>query len=75
MQEKNIDLALLFKDIDYIKRDIHEMKTDLKSVSGLYVTRKEFELEIKPLKRIVYGLISIILSSVVLAIISLVLTK
>lgn len=52
----------------YIERDISEMKDDLKDLKGQYVTKEEFE----PVKKLVYGVTTLILSSVVLALIGLV---
>lgn len=48
--------ALLGLDIGYIKRDIAEIKESIKSLSGEYITRGEFQ----PVQRIVYGLISVL---------------
>ena len=53
-------------DLDYIKRDIGEIKERL---NRQYVTQDQFE----PIKRIVYGLVSIVLTAVVVAIVALVL--
>ena len=54
--------------LEYIKRDIAEIK---KKLDSNYVTKVEFE----PVKKIVYGLIAIILITVVGAIIGLVVIK
>lgn len=56
-------LAVIAKDIEYIKRDVVEIKTNVKSQ---YVHKAEFE----PIKKIVYGLVGIILSGVILAVLS-----
>ena len=53
-------------DLDYIKRDIGEIKERL---NRQYVTQDQFD----PIKRIVYGLVSIVLTAVVVAIVALVL--
>lgn len=50
------DNAILSTNIDFIKRDIGEIKDALRGLSGQYVTRVEFE----PIKRIVYGLITVL---------------
>lgn len=49
--ERNI--AVIANDISYIKRDVAEIKTKL---DDDYVTRAEFE----PIKKVVYGLISVL---------------
>lgn len=53
------------KDIEYIKKDLMEIK---KMISDHYVTRTEFE----PIKKIVYGLIALTLTGVVTAVLALV---
>jgi len=51
-------LAVLSTDIKYIKDDIQSIKSQLNEV---YVRKDEFE----PIKRVVYGLVGIILATVV----------
>ena len=58
-------IALMAQDIRYIKEDVTEIKLKLEKD---YVTREEFE----PIKKVVYGLIGLILVAVVSAIIGLV---
>ena len=52
--------------LDYIQRDINEIK---KRLEDEYVTRQEFQ----PIKSIVYGMVSVILLGVIGAIVTLVL--
>jgi hypothetical protein len=54
--------------LDYIQRDIQEIKMKLEND---YVTRSEFS----PVKNLVFGLAGIILSSVFIALVTLVLRK
>jgi len=61
-------LALISKDVDYIKRDVMEIKAKLEAD---YVTREEYE----PIKKIVYGMVSIILTAVFVALVGLVIVK
>lgn len=61
-------LETIANDITYIKDDVKEIKDTLK---GSYVTKDEFE----PVKRIVYGLVGLILVSVVGAVMGLVITR
>jgi hypothetical protein len=63
-----ITIAGLTKDISYIKDEITEIKVKLESK---YVTQTEFE----PVKRIVYGLVGLILVAVVGSLLGLILLK
>lgn len=60
------NLDVIQNDISYIKQDIKEIKD---SVVTSYVTKDQFE----PIKRVVYGLVGLILTSVVIAVVTLVL--
>jgi len=62
----NIDI--IANDLSYIRRDLNEIKHKLENE---YVTRESFE----PIKRVVYGLVSLILTGVGLAIVALVINK
>jgi len=62
----NIDI--IANDLSYIRRDLNEIKHKLENE---YVTRDSFE----PIKRVVYGLVSLILTGVGLAIVALVINK
>ena len=70
MTEENerITLVQIKTDLDYIKRDIAEIKATIRAD---YVTREEFS----PIKNIVYGLVGIILTSVIGALVALVIQK
>lgn len=59
------NLALMANDLAYVKRDIAEIKA---TVTTHYVSKEEFE----PIKKLVYGLVGLILVSVGGAIVSLV---
>ena len=63
--DERITLATLKTDLEYIKRDIADIKSVLKAD---YVTRDEFS----PIKSIVYGLVGIVLTSVIGALVALV---
>ena len=58
-------IALLTKDVTYIKETVVEIKHNLEKD---YITRDQFE----PVKKIVYGMVAIILTAVVGALITLV---
>jgi len=63
-----VDLAVIATDISYIKGQITEIKQKLEAE---YVTHDEFE----PVKKVVYGLVSLILVAVVGALLGLVIFK
>ena len=58
-------LTKLGVDMDYVKDGVREIKDTIKRD---YITRNEFE----PIKKIVYGLVSLILMGVVTAVLALV---
>ena len=58
--------AVILNDLSYIKRDVKEIKDTLKKD---YVTRSEFE----PIKNVVYGVVGLMLTGVVGALITLIL--
>ncbi len=60
--------AIMAVNIEYIRTDIIEIKCDIKEIKGEYISRAEFD----PVKKIVYGLVSLILVAVVGAIVALV---
>lgn len=60
-----VKLAVLESNMSYIKEKLDDID---KKVSSGYVTKDEFE----PIKKIVYGLVSLILTAVVGAIVALV---
>jgi hypothetical protein len=59
-------LAVIQNDIGYIKCEIVDIKS---IIATKYVTKDEFE----PIKKVVYGLVSVILLAVVAAVITLIL--
>lgn len=65
MTKSEDNLAVIANDIGYMKRDIAEIK---QTVTHSYVSKDEFE----PIKKIVYGLVGLILVAVVGALVSLV---
>jgi hypothetical protein len=65
-QQKNNDtIGIIVTKLEYIQGDVKEIKIQL---SGNYVTKDQFE----PVRKIVYGMVSIILLAVMGAIIALV---
>lgn len=66
--------------LDYIQRDINEIKADVKDIKKEYVSRMEFNEamksmreEIAPLKKFVYAIISILGVAVIGALLNMVL--
>lgn len=62
------DIAVIKNDIGYIKQDVAEIK---RMQQSHYVSKEEFE----PIKRLVYGLVGLILTGVVVTLLSLVVVK
>lgn len=61
-------LAVIANDVSYIKEEVKEIN---KKLCGEYVSKIEFE----PVKRIVYGMVALILTAVIGALIGLVILK
>ena len=53
-------------DLEYIKKDLAEIRTDMKAmpgyINGKFVTAEMFDLRMKPLERLMYGLVTLILT-------------
>ncbi len=62
------DLALMAKDIEYIKKQLSHIES---KIENSYVTREEF----KPVRTIVYGFVGLVLTSVVGALLGLVIIR
>ena len=65
---RNHNLEVMANDLSYIREDVTEIKSQLR---GSYVSKDEFE----PIKKIVYGLVGLILVAVVGALMGLVIVK
>lgn len=66
--EDRVNLALMGNDLRYIKEKVTEVA---ENVNRNYVTKEEFG----PVKSLVYGLVGIVLTSVVVAIVALVVVR
>lgn len=66
--QQDLDIANFKKDIEYIKLELQNITEKLEKN---YVERTEFE----PIKRLVYGVVSLILTSVIIALLALVIIK
>jgi hypothetical protein len=65
------ELSEMKVDIKYIQRDLGEIKTSLKENNDKFVTQDEFE----PIRKIVYGLVGLILTGVVGALLTLIIRQ
>jgi len=65
MRKSEVSSAETKKDIEYIKKEMSEIK---QLVSDHYVTKVEFD----PIKKIVYGLVALVLTTVFVGILALV---
>jgi tetrahydromethanopterin S-methyltransferase subunit G len=68
MATRNIDIELLKKDLASIQKGISNIEKELAEIKGEKVSKDEF----LPVQKIVYGFTSLILISVVTALIALV---
>lgn len=68
MTTRNIDIELLKKDLASIQKGITNIEKELAEIKGEKVSKDEF----LPVQKIVYGFTSLILISVVTALIALV---
>lgn len=71
MATRNIDIELLKKDLANICKGIANIEAELAEIKGEKVSKDEF----LPVQKIVYGFTSLILISVVTALIALVVRK
>lgn len=63
--KEEITIALIKKDVEYIRKDVVDIKN---AMASDYITRLEFD----PIKKIVYGLVGLILTAVMGALVGLV---
>ena len=70
-----VEITSITKDIGFIREEMVEIKSNIKEIKDNikvgYVTKDEFA----PIKNVVYGLVGLILTAVVVALISLVVRK
>lgn len=71
-QTVEVKIELIAKDISYIRDEVKEIKADVKSLTGIYITKDEFKSfidgEFATVKRVVYGAIGIIITAFILAV-------
>lgn len=63
-----VDVAVILNKVNYIEEEIRILKDN---IENKFVTKAEFD----PVKRLVYGVTGLILTGVIVALISLVITK
>jgi hypothetical protein len=61
------DLKIMANDIAYMRQDVLDIKSNL---NNTYVTKDQFD----PIKKLVYGLVGLILTAVVISIMTLLIT-
>lgn len=67
-QSTETQIAVMIESVGTIKRDVSEIKEKLESH---YVTKEEFD----PIKKVVYGMVSLILVAVIGALLALVIIR
>ena len=68
-QIEQITIAVIANDIVHIKTDMADIKLSIDRMCGTYLTKIEFE----PVKKVVYGLVALILIAVIGALLAFVL--
>lgn len=68
-------VALIKKDMEYIKRGLDDLKTSVADVKKNTEANFVLKAEFTPVKQIVYGLVGLVLTAVVTAVIGLVILK
>lgn len=66
--KEDTQIAVMANDISYIKKSIDDMNSRL---DHHYVTKDEFD----PIKKLVYGMVALVLSGIVTAVMTLVVKK
>jgi ABC-type phosphate transport system permease subunit len=66
-----VDQAVLMQKVEYISKAIDEMKKTLEEMPSHFVSQEEWT----PVKNVVYGVVGLLLTSVVVAITALVVHK
>lgn len=67
-QKEDTQIAVMANDISYIKKSIDDMNSRL---DRHYVTKDEFD----PIKKLVYGMVALVLSGIVTAVMTIVVKK
>lgn len=79
LETDDTKIALINNNIQYIQRDLADIKVSMKELSGTYVTSKTFadfiNSDFANIKRIVYGSIALILTAFGLGVVNFFLKK
>lgn len=67
-QKEDTQIAVMANDLGYVRKAVDTLN---EKIDHNYVTKEEF----KPVKQLVYGLVGLIMTAVVIAILSLVVRK
>ena len=67
MADFGTELALVQKDVEYIKQSVDEIKRDLEELPDKFVSQDQFY----PIRAIVYGLVGAVLMGVIGAVLAL----
>jgi len=70
-KDVEIDQAVLMSKFEYISRSLDQLKVQIDELPARFVSQDEF----KPIKSVVYGVVGLLLTSIVVAITSLVIRK
>lgn len=70
MKTDNIDIARMDERFKFIQERLEEL---IKKIETVYVTRPELNTRITPLERVVYGMVGLVLTAVVVAVVALIL--
>ena len=66
-----VDQAVLMNEVKYISKRVDELTTKFDNMESRFVTQEEW----KPIKNIVNGVVALLLTSVVVALVALVVKK
>jgi len=66
-----VDQALLFQKMEYLAKAVDKLSTQIEEMPQKFVSQEEW----RPVKSIVYGVVGLLLSSIVVAITALVVKK
>ena len=66
-----VDQAVLMNEVKYISKRVDELTTKFDNMESRFVTQEEW----KPIKNIVNGVVALLLTSVVVALVALVIKK
>jgi hypothetical protein len=76
MAANGITTARVYELVDQTRKELSDkIERVNEKLEEQYVTRKEFEAEIAPIKRVVYGALGVILTAVITGVVALVINE